>query len=276
MKVNIISKILSDTFKEAENNALEHNNDENFKRFDKKVLFIIVIACLSLIFIEYIGIYPGYQNFIKFLNFTGLDSAGAKLQSLIEQSTDYRLYSLEYWVLVIFIFYFLIPALAIKFIFKDKLSDYGLRGGKFYKDYKIYLVMLLVMIPLVWLFSKTDGFQARYPFYKLQQGESLWPKFWTWELLYLVQFFCVEFFFRGFLVHGLKKRFGFYSVLIMTIPYCMIHFGKPMPETIAAIIAGIVLGTLSLKSRTIWMGVFIHYSVAILMDMFALINKGIL
>jgi membrane protease YdiL (CAAX protease family) len=93
-------------------------------------------------------------------------------------------------------------------------------------------------------------------------------------MLYLFQFFCLEFFFRGFVVHGLKKRFGYYAVFMMTIPYCMIHFGKPMPETIAAIIAGVILGTLSLKSRTIWMGVIIHYSVAIAMDFSALWQKG--
>jgi membrane protease YdiL (CAAX protease family) len=276
MKIKFINNIFTKTFYEAEEAALANNNSYPGKKPDYKVFTIIIVACFSLIFIEYIGIYPGYQNFIKFLNFSGLSDLGIKLKFLIEKSPDHRLYSLEYWVIIIFVFYFLIPALIVKFVFKDKLRNYGITGGKFYKDYKIYLIMLLIMIPLVWLFSKTDGFQDRYPFYKIQPDESLWPKFWAWEFLYFIQFFCVEFFFRGFLVHGLKKRFGFYSILIMTIPYCMIHFGKPMPETIAAIIAGIVLGTLSLKSRSIWMGVFIHYSVAILMDIFALINKGIL
>jgi membrane protease YdiL (CAAX protease family) len=54
----------------------------------------------------------------------------------------------------------------------------------------------------------------------------------------------------------------------------MIHFGKPFPETLAAIIAGIVLGTISLKSRSIWMGVAIHYTVALSMDIAALWQKG--
>jgi membrane protease YdiL (CAAX protease family) len=167
-----------------------------------------------------------------------------------------------------------LPVLVIKFVFKEKLRNYGLTKGSLFKDYKLYLLMFMVMIPLVLYFSRTDGFQYRYPFYRLATNEPLWPNFWTWELLYLFQFFCLEFFFRGFMVHGLKQRFGYYSVFMMTIPYCMIHFGKPLPETIAAIIAGIVLGTLSLKSRTIWMGVIIHYSVAIAMDLSALWQKG--
>jgi membrane protease YdiL (CAAX protease family) len=97
-----------------------------------------------------------------------------------------------------------------------------------------------------------------------------------WEALYLLQFISLEFFFRGFMVHGMKHRFGIYSVLVMTIPYCMIHFGKPLPETIAAIVAGIVLGTLSLKSRSILLGVCIHYSVGLMMDLAALWQKGLL
>ena len=62
----------------------------------------------------------------------------------------------------------------------------------------------------------------------------------------------------------------------MTIPYCMIHFGKPMPEAIAAILAGIILGTLSLKSKNIWLGVLIHCSVALTMDLCSLWQKGML
>jgi membrane protease YdiL (CAAX protease family) len=95
-----------------------------------------------------------------------------------------------------------------------------------------------------------------------------------WQCLYLSQFFALEFFFRGFIIHGIKKRFGFYSIFVMMIPYVMIHFQKPMPETFGAVLAGVVLGTLSLKSRSIWLGVAIHYAVAITMDLTALWQKG--
>jgi membrane protease YdiL (CAAX protease family) len=132
----------------------------------------------------------------------------------------------------------------------------------------------LVMIPLVLFFSTTSSFQQRYPFYELRPGEKTVPDFLLWEMLYFLQFFSLEFFFRGFLLHGLKNRFGFYSILVMTIPYCMIHFGKPMPETLGAIIAGLLLGVLSLKSRSILLGVAIHYSVALSMDLCALWQKG--
>ena len=194
----------------------------------------------------------------------------------MQNNTHSDFYRLAYWVSTVIVFYLIPPFLLIKLVFKDSFSSYGLKLKGAFSDYKLYLMMLLVMIPLVWFFSKTESFQMRYPFYNLSKNESWYPYFFIWELLYLLQFFALEFFFRGFMLHGTKQRLGFYSVLVMTIPYCMIHFGKPLPETLAAIVAGIVLGVLSLKSRSIWLGVAIHYSVAITMDVCSLYQKGLL
>jgi membrane protease YdiL (CAAX protease family) len=54
----------------------------------------------------------------------------------------------------------------------------------------------------------------------------------------------------------------------------MIHFGKPWMEVLAAVVAGIVLGTLAMKTRSIWNGFFIHVSVALSMDLAALLQTG--
>ena len=176
----------------------------------------------------------------------------------------------------------------VSYIYNDELSKvkfppnltflkiYGLTFKNAFKDYKLFLLMLAFMIPIVVAISFNANFQNKYPFYHLNQNETLNFKFFFWELEYFFQFFALEFFFRGFLLHGLKHRFGYYSVFIMTIPYCMIHFAKPMPEAFAAIIAAIILGTLSLKSKNIWLGVFIHCSIAITMDICALWQKGLL
>ena len=84
------------------------------------------------------------------------------------------------------------------------------------------------------------------------------------------QFFGLEFFFRGFILHGLRRALGANAIFVMIVPYCMIHFGKPMPETIGAIGAGLILGTLAMRTRSIWGGVLIHIGVAMTMDVLAL------
>ena len=178
-----------------------------------------------------------------------------------------------YWIFTIILIYLIIPVFIIKYGFKHRLHDYGLSFKNIYKDYPLYILMLLIMLPIVYFASNTTSFQERYPIYKPILG-AIFPTFIWWQLAYFFQFVAVEFFFRGFILHGLKKQFGVYAILISTIPYCMVHFGKPFGETIAAIFAGIILGTLSLKSRSIVLGILIHYSVAITMDLFALYREG--
>ena len=235
-------------------------------------MLICITVAFSLSMIKYLG---DYRFFLDLLKSTGLTHFADTFESQMTTNPHAELYRLIYWASNVIFFYVIPPFILIRFVFKEKFAEYGLGFKGAFKDYKVYGAMLLVMIPLVLFFSTTKSFQARYPFYDLSEGESPYPNLLIWELIYFVQFFALEFFFRGFMLHGTKQKFGFYSVFVMTIPYCMIHFGKPLPETIAAIIAGIVLGTFSLKSKSIWLGVAIHYSVAITMDLCSLWQKGL-
>ena len=146
------------------------------------------------------------------------------------------------------------------------------RSGAFRHGW-VYVVMFAIVGPLVLIVSRDAHFQATYPFYRPPRGQ-LWPTFWEWEILYALQFFALEFFFRGFMVQGLRHRFGAYVIPVMTVPYCMIHFHKPLPEVFASIIAGLALGFMSLKTRSILLGFAIHVSVALSMDFTSLWRRG--
>ena len=54
----------------------------------------------------------------------------------------------------------------------------------------------------------------------------------------------------------------------------MIHFGKPFPETLGAIVAGLVLGTMALRSKSIVPGICVHFTIAIGMDLLSLWQQG--
>ena len=230
-----------------------------------------MLTAFSLSMIYYIGRYTFLKELLYNAGATGFL---AKTDRIIYSTSAKNLGELTYWVSMLVLFYFILPVIVIKFVFRENLANYGLKWKGAFEDYHLYIIMLMVMIPLVAFFSGTKVFQAKYPFLDLQAGQPLFPDFWKWELLYCTQFFALEFFFRGFMLHGLKKRLGFYSVFVMTVPYCMIHFGKPLQETLAAIIAGVVLGCLSLKSRSILLGCMIHMSVGLAMDFASLWQKG--
>jgi membrane protease YdiL (CAAX protease family) len=190
---------------------------------------------------------------------------------------DNNLAQLGWWVGVVTVFYFVIPAGIIKFHWKADLKDFGLKFAIETGFWKLLAGCVALMLPLTYLMSLTSGFAAKYPFLHIYNGEPyIGQTLLIWELIYFLQFFGLEFFFRGFLVHSLKPSLGLYSIFAMTMPYCMIHFGKPPAETISAIVAGIFLGWLSYRNGSIWIGLILHCTVAFSMDILALINKGLI
>ncbi|HEX8737528.1 MAG TPA: CPBP family intramembrane glutamic endopeptidase [Pyrinomonadaceae bacterium] len=244
--------------------------EEDFSVLDRHALAAMVYTAIGLTCIFYLG---NAQKFVDLLNQTRL--AGSA--DFFISNAENNLPSLAFWIFVVVLFYAVVPALGIKYVLKRDLKDYGLNLKIEKGFWKLYLQCAAVMLPLVYLVSLTDGFANKYPFLKVYNGEPYfgWTLF-VWELLYFLQFFGLEFFFRGFLVHSLKRSLGFYSVFVMTVPYCMIHFGKPMTESFAAIFAGIFLGWLSYKNGSIWLGLLLHCTVAVTMDVLALHHKGLL
>jgi membrane protease YdiL (CAAX protease family) len=179
-----------------------------------------------------------------------------------------------HWAISQTLLYTVVPWLTIRFVLCQPLGDYGFRVRGIGRTAWVYVAMYLVMVPAILWFSGTARFQHTYPFYRPPAGEPLWPRLIAWELVYGVQFVALEFFFRGYLIHGLKHRFGPYAIFAAMVPYCLIHFGKPLPETLGAIVAGIVLGFMSLKTRSIWLGAALHIAVAWTMDAAALMMRS--
>ncbi len=247
---------------------------ENFKtdlsQADKHTAFIMIYTAIALTCIYYLG---KPQIIAELLKNIRLSEFGDFLVSTEKNNLP----ALSYWIFVLMLFYFIIPALIIKFIWKKRLSDYGL-NFKIEKDFwKIYLQCAVIMIPLVYAVSLTEGFSSKYPFFRVFDNQPYFSyTLLVWELIYFFQFFGLEFFFRGFLVQSLKPVLGIYSIFMMTIPYCMIHFGKPPLESFAAIFAGVFLGWLSYKNNNIWLGLLLHCTVAFEMDILALHHKGLL
>jgi membrane protease YdiL (CAAX protease family) len=67
---------------------------------------------------------------------------------------------------------------------------------------------------------------------------------------------------------------GYTAVWASLVPYTMIHFEKPLAECLGAIVAGWVLGTLSLRTGSMWWGAAIHTAVAWGMDLLSLGHQG--
>lgn len=180
------------------------------------------------------------------------------------------LYALGWWALTRAGGYTLLPILMV-LLWRERLRDYGFSFKGFSEHAWIYALFFGIVQILVVLVARTPDFANYYPFYA--HASRSWQDFFLWECMYAVQFLALEFFFRGFLLFSSARSLGSGVILAMVVPYCMIHFGKPVLETLGAIIAGTVLGTLALKTRSIWSGFLIHVTVALSMDMAALLQR---
>lgn len=176
---------------------------------------------------------------------------------------------LAHWALITIFFYAVVPWLVLAAQGKS-VREYGVTAQGFVRHAWIYGVMLLIMAPIVWLVSQRGAFLDCYPFHR--QLTKTWTDLLVWEALYALQFCALEFFFRGFLLFSLKRYLGVYSIAVMMVPYCMIHFRKPPAEIFASIIAGFALGTVALTTRSIWWGAALHIAVAWSMDALAILR----
>jgi membrane protease YdiL (CAAX protease family) len=154
---------------------------------------------------------------------------------------------------------------------QDSLLDMGFRIRGFFKHAWIYGLFLAIVLPAMVLVSREPDFGTYYPFYKTSSRS--WYDFLLWESMYFAQFFALEIFFRGFWLGALRRSFGSGAIFAMSVPYCMIHFGKPFLEVNGAIVAGIALGSLSMKTKSIYQGFLVHITVAGMMDWLALWHR---
>ncbi|MBX3230274.1 MAG: CPBP family intramembrane metalloprotease [Labilithrix sp.] len=164
------------------------------------------------------------------------------------------------------------PFVVWKLVFRrDSLLDFGFRTKGFFDHVWIYGLFLAVVLPAMVVVAKQPDFGTYYPFYK--QSSRSWFDFLVWEAMYFGQFFALEMFFRGFFLGALRRSFGSGAIFTMCVPYCMIHFGKPYLEACGAIVAGMALGSLSMKTKSIYQGFMVHITVAVLMDWLALRHR---
>jgi membrane protease YdiL (CAAX protease family) len=234
---------------------------------DLRPLVALAMCALILTLQEYYGGQAFYQTSLR--PWLGrLDALHPKTIKLAEFD---ELYGFGWWAFAR-IFGYVIPFAVWKICFReDSLLDMGLRGRGFFKHTWIYGAILLFILPLTLLVSRQPDFGAYYPFYK--ESSRSWYDFLCWEGMYFAQFFGLEMFFRGFWLGALRRSFGSGAIFAMVVPYCMIHFQKPFFEVNGAVLAGIFLGSLSMKTRSIYQGFMVHITVAALMDWLSLWHR---
>ena len=248
-------------------NATDHRNAMRLRRgFDTRppVLFAIVAVVLTLQ--EYYG---GGRFFGDYVRPWLVEQEKGALAGWVDTRFYGSLYEYGWWALTRIGGYTVLPLLVWKRLYpEDSLLDMGLRTKGLAQHAWIYAVCLAVVVPAVVIVASAPEFSNYYPFYKLCSRS--WMDLLIWEVLYIGQFFALEVFFRGFMLVPLRSSLGSGAIFAMCVPYVMIHYGKPYLEASSAFLAGAALGSLSMKTRSIYAGFALHCTVALLMDFLAI------
>jgi hypothetical protein len=225
---------------------------------DQRTSFVFILTTLLLVVFQYFGKPETYRGAI----------ASAWQPVVSRFSGDHAsMAPYVHWGVSSIVLRVLIPFAVILFVFREPLANYGWRWRGMLKHAPVYLALYALMIPLIIWASTQASFLQKYPFYKGAAAGG--ATFWGYELFYGAQFLGVEFFVRGFLTFALFRRFGYNALLIMAIPYVMVHFNKPLPETFGALGAALILGALALRAGSCIPGFFLHWAVGLTMDALA-------
>jgi len=251
----------------AARTRLRHDRD------DRRVVIVLITAALALTINNFAADDPAWL--VSLLRALGLGELSERLHAAVTTSPSAAGNDLTFWATMQIVSYVVPAALVIRFALRERLSDHGVRIRGTARYALPYLALYALALPALVVVSNTHEFQARYPFLRIGTGEALRPLL-VWWSLYALQFCALEFFFRGFVVHGLAPRFGVLAVFVMVVPYNMLHYGKPALEALAAIVGGVVLGILALRTRSIWWGAALHIAVAATMDLLSLWHRDIL
>ena len=227
--------------------------EKYLRGWDRQATVILIASALLLTFHRYYSRRGLFKN--HFAEYFG--------SGLLADSYPYY-----YWFLTTALTLLLVPMLVAKFGTKERLNNYGVQLGNQKLGWSVTGAAWILMIPVVILAVIVyPPFLQKYPLSKVVA--SSWQAFLPYQLAYGVYMFSWEFFFRGFMLFGLERKFGNYSILIQTIPFAVMHYSKPLPEALGSIIAGILLGVLALETRSFIYGAAIHWLVAMTMDIVA-------
>lgn len=219
-------------------------------------MLLFLTLALAMLIIEYFGwqgpFHFHFQNTFWYQNLSNND----------------RIFYAQVWTTLSFFFVLVFfPATIFKLFNRQNAWLLNLPKKSSSKE---YITLYLLMLPVLIFVATRPQFYQFYPLYRPLNFLD-WLLF---ELIYLPQFFAIEFFFRGPTLHLASIINKEAAPIIMMLPYALIHIHKPFPEAIGSIFAGLVLGHLALKSQSIWFGVLLHMSIALSMDFLGLFNSG--
>jgi membrane protease YdiL (CAAX protease family) len=149
-----------------------------------------------------------------------------------------------------FVYYGVIPILVIVLILRKNPLKFGLQWGSPEIWGKYVLIICLISGLVLFAASFMPSLQKYY----LMDNFN----FLGYSVTSAVSLSASEFMYRGFLIFGLRDKLKEGSILVQTIPFVLMHLGKPALETISTLFTGVLFGWVAYRGNSFWPAFFIH------------------
>jgi uncharacterized protein len=148
------------------------------------------------------------------------------------------------------LYYGVFPLLVILIMLRKNPLKFGLGWGN-PRVWGFYTAVICVIAGIILFASSYNG--ALQDYYQ-DKGFN----FFTYFLTQAASLSAQEFMYRGFLLFGLKEKFQEGAILLQTIPFVLMHLGKPELETVSTIVTGILFGYVCYRGKSFWPAFIIH------------------
>lgn len=166
----------------------------------------------------------------------------------------------------------LVPAALAQPVLGRGLATLGLGLGDPRWGLRLFAIGVPIAVAAGYVGSLSPDVAAVYPL-----GGALSPDagaFAAHAGFYLLYYLGFEYLFRGFLLLGTKDEVG--PAAANLLQACLVtafHFGKPGMEMAAAFPASLLFGWATLRTRSIWCALGVHWVVGVSLDWFLVFQR---
>jgi membrane protease YdiL (CAAX protease family) len=152
-----------------------------------------------------------------------------------------------------FVLEFLVPIAIIVLAWREHPRDFGLRLGDWRLGLPITIAGVAIMAVAIWIFGRWPDFHAYYtqdiagrPIGRLVVDTA-------------VDLFAWEFFFRGWMLWALGRKYGTDAIWLQMIPFALMHVWKPEIEQLSTVLGGAFFGILAWRTKSMLWGFLLHW-----------------
>jgi membrane protease YdiL (CAAX protease family) len=152
-----------------------------------------------------------------------------------------------------FVLEFIIPVAIVVLVWREDPRQYGLRLGDWRLGLLVVVAGVAAMAVVIWFLGRQPDFRAYYT--DTIAGRPMWRLIVDTG----VDLLAWEFFFRGWLLWALGRKYGTDAIWLQIIPFALMHVWKPEIEQLSTLVGGAVFGLLAWRTRSFLWGWLLHW-----------------